>query len=78
MTHTIEPEETIGLLREKNLILINVLRDIIENEVVLAKIDLDENFRQIDRILINRETRRREIIGEIQDILYRHALTPPL
>ena len=74
MSQRLKVKEMVMQMHEKNLVLMNILRDIAENETF-------ENFApgateaEIARSLTDRAARHAEILGEIRHVLDRENLT---
>ena len=71
MSQRLKVQEVVLQMYEKNLVLTNMLRDIIENETsarVFSPTATDEEF---SRSLNDRAARRLELVAEIEDYLYR-------
>jgi hypothetical protein len=66
------------LLHEKNLVLLNLLRDVMENETHLGSLAPNAPDDEIHRALKNRATRRKEILCEIQVILAQEGIPTPV
>ena len=58
-------------LEEKYLVTLNLLRDIMENEASVADVVIGAEDEEIERALRDRASRRREILAEIDDFLFR-------
>lgn len=66
------------LLREKNLVMLNMLRDIVENEASVADVVVDGSDDVIESAIRIRAIRRREILAEIDDFLFREEAGIPV
>jgi len=67
-------QEMVMQMHEKNLVLMNILRDIVENETldIVSATSTEEAFC---RALNDRAARRLELIAEIEDFLRREDAT---
>ncbi|WP_421578257.1 hypothetical protein [Shinella sp. M31] len=68
MSQRLKVKEMVMQMYEKNLVLINILRDIAENET-LGNFAPGATEAEIGRCLTDRATRRAEILGEIRQVL---------
>lgn len=59
-------------LQEKNLIMVNILRDLIENEE-FPKLSTEDSDADFARIFMDKAVRRNEILAEIKDFLTREG-----
>lgn len=73
MSQRLKVKEMVMLMHEKNLVLMNILRDIAENET-LGDFAFGATEAEIDRRLGDRAVRRAEILGEIRHILRQEDL----
>lgn len=78
MHYPVRAKDKIILLEEKNLVLINILRDILENEASIYCVRLSASDGEVEQAVANRASRRNEILYEIQDFLYREGKSLPL
>lgn len=67
-------EEKLLLLKEKNLVMLNLLRDVMENEVSIHILPDGSGDAAIERAVHDRASRKKEILGEIEDLLYREYI----
>jgi hypothetical protein len=69
MSQRLKVKEMVMQLHEKNLVLMNILRDIAENET-LGNFAPGATEAEIARSLADRAARRAEILGEIRHVLH--------
>jgi len=62
-------QEMVMQMHEKNIVLVNILRDIVENEMEFDLSMEDEDDEEFWRKLKDRGARRAEILAEIQHFL---------
>lgn len=72
MSQRLKVKEMVMLMHEKNLVLMNILRDIVENET-LRPHALGATEEDITQCLADRAARRIEILGEIRHVLDQEA-----
>ena len=72
------PEEKLDLLTEKNQVMLNLLRDVMENEISVSILPAVVGDDVVERAMRDRSSRRREITGEIEYLLYREYIMSPL
>jgi hypothetical protein len=70
MSQRLKVQEMVMQMHEKNLVLTNLLRDIVENETsdIISRADTEEEFC---RAMNDRAARRLELVAEIEDFLRR-------
>jgi hypothetical protein len=70
MSQRLKVQEMVMQMHEKNLVLTNILRDIVENETVdiISNTSTEEEFC---RALNDKAARRLELVAEIEDFLRR-------
>jgi hypothetical protein len=70
MSQRLKVQNMVMQMHEKNLVLMNILRDIVENETTC---DLSSGRTREDfmRTFVDRAVRRNEIVAEIEDFLRR-------
>jgi len=73
MSQRLKVQEMIMQMHEKNIVLVNILRDIVENETD-CDICLDDDDEEFWRKLNDRASRRAEIVAEIKHFLQRENL----
>jgi hypothetical protein len=73
MSQRLKVKEMVMQMHERNLVLMNILRDIAENEIS-GHIAADATDEQIARHCAEKAFRRREILGEISYILHQEDL----
>lgn len=69
MSQRLKVKEMVMQLHEKNLVLMNILRDIAENET-LGNFAPGATEAEFARSLADRAARRAEILGEIRHVLH--------
>ncbi|GGG22771.1 hypothetical protein GCM10010924_60400 [Rhizobium wenxiniae] len=72
MSQRLKVKEMVMQVHEKNLVLINILRDIAENEI--GSVAPGATEAEIARSLADRAARRAEIVGEIRHVLDKENL----
>jgi hypothetical protein len=72
VTQRLKVQEMVMHIYEKNLVLTNILRDIVENETgdIFSSTSTEEEFC---RALNDKAARRLELVAEIEDFLRREA-----
>ena len=73
MSQRLKVQEIVMQMHEKNLVLVNILRDIVENETD-CDMCMDDDDEEFWRKLNDRAVRRAEIVGEIKHFLRRENL----
>lgn len=73
MSERLHVKEMVMQMHERNLVLMNILRDIAENET-LCSLAPDATEEETARRVADREARRAEIVGEICHILRQQDL----
>ncbi len=73
MSQRLKVKEMVMQMHERNLVLMNILRDIAENEIS-GHIAADSTDEQIARNCAEKAFRRKEILGEISYILHQEDL----
>ncbi|QEE43225.1 hypothetical protein FVA81_00795 (plasmid) [Rhizobium sp. WL3] len=68
MTQRLKVKEMVIQMHEKNLVLVNILRDIAENETS-CHVAPGATVEEIVRCLADKAVRRTEILGEIRHVL---------
>jgi hypothetical protein len=68
MSKRVKVQEMVMQMHEKNLVLVNILRDIVENETSYH-LNGNEEDEELYRVLADKAARRREILGEIFNFL---------
>jgi hypothetical protein len=68
MSQRLEVKEMVMQMHEKNLVLMNILRDIVENETA-NHFPHNATEEEIVRCLADKVVRRAEILGEINHVL---------
>jgi hypothetical protein len=68
MSQRLKVQEMITQMHEKNVVLMNILRDIVENETH-CELSMDEEDDDFLRKLSDRAVRHAEIVAEIQHVL---------
>lgn len=68
MSERLQVKEMVMQMHEKNLVLMNILRDIAENEASCHSTS-DVTEEEIVRCLTDKAVRRKEILGEIRHLL---------
>ena len=68
MSKRVKVQEMVMQMHEKNLVLVNILRDIVENETSYH-LNGNEEDEVLYRVLADKAARRREILGEIFNFL---------
>ncbi|THV12341.1 hypothetical protein [Rhizobium rhizophilum] len=68
MTQRLKVKEMVIQMHEKNLVLVNILRDIAENETS-CHVPSGATMEEIVRCLADKAVRRTEILGEIRHVL---------
>ena len=68
MSKRVKVQTMVMEMHEKNLVLVNILRDILENET-LYHLSGDEEDEELYRALADKSARRKEILGEIFNFL---------
>ena len=69
MSQRVRIQNMIAQMHEKNLVLVNILRDIVENETTYDLTGVEEDGEDFYRILADKAARRKEILGEIFNFL---------
>ncbi|MDR6819970.1 hypothetical protein J2X76_005167 [Neorhizobium sp. 2083] len=72
MSQRLKVKEMVMQMHEKNLVLMNILRDIAENE--MGDFAPGTTEAEIARCLADRAARRTEILGEIRYVLHQEDL----
>lgn len=78
MQFRMRAEDKLLRLKEKNLVMLNLLRDVAENEDSINVLPEGADDSTIERAVRDRANRRKEILGEIEDLLYREYILAPL
>lgn len=73
MSQRLKVKEMVMQMHERNLVLMNILRDIAENETS-GHIAADATDEQIARHCAEKALRRKEILGEISYILHQEDM----
>lgn len=73
MSQRLKVQKMLTQMHEKNIVLVNILRDIVENEDDCDML-LDEDDEEFWRKLKDRAVRRSEIVAEIKHFLKRENL----
>lgn len=73
MSQRLKVMEMVTQMHEKNLVLMNILRDIVENETS-SHVGADATDGDIARQLADKALRRTEILGEIRHVLLREDM----
>ena len=73
MSQRLKVMEMVTQMHEKNLVLMNILRDIVENETS-SHVAADATDGDIARQLADKALRRTEILGEIRHVLLREDM----
>ena len=68
MSQRLEMTKMVMQMHEKNLVLMNILRDIVENETT-SDVGANATEEEISLRLADKAVRRAEILGEIRHIL---------
>jgi hypothetical protein len=74
MANRVKVKDMVFEMHEKNLVLMNILRDIVENEHSTDMFASNCSDADIFRMLNDKAVRRNEIVGEIEHFLYRETL----
>jgi hypothetical protein len=75
MSQRLKVQEMVMQMHENNIVLVNILRDIVENETDCDFSAHDEEDEVLWRKLKDRSVRRTEILAEIQHFLQRENLS---
>ncbi|MFP3546560.1 hypothetical protein SB748_24135 [Rhizobium sp. SIMBA_035] len=73
MSQRLKVKEMVMQMHEKNLVLMNILRDIAENET-LRQFAADATDEEIARYFADKAVRQKEILGEISYILHQEDM----
>jgi hypothetical protein len=73
MSQRLKVKEMVMQMHEKNLVLMNILRDIAENET-LRQSAADATDEEIARYFADKAVRQKEILGEISYILHQEDM----
>lgn len=73
MSQSSKVKEMVMQLHEKNLVLMNILRDIVENETS-DQFSADTTPEEIARLLADKAVRQAEILGEIRCVLHQEDI----
>ncbi|MDR6100012.1 hypothetical protein QE369_000190 [Agrobacterium larrymoorei] len=73
MSQRFNVKEMVTQMHEKNLVLMNILRDIVENETS-NHFAADATDGDLSRRLVDKASRRAEILGEIRHLLLQEDL----
>lgn len=73
MSQRVQVKDMVMQLHEKNLVLMNIIRDIAENERC-GKFSAHSTDEEICRVLNDKSKRRNELLGEIEHFLYQHDM----
>ncbi|MDP9563363.1 UNVERIFIED_ORG: hypothetical protein J2740_004575 [Rhizobium nepotum] len=73
MSQRLKVKEMVMQMHERNLVLMNILRDIVENETLRPHAP-GATEEDINRCLADRAARWIEILGEIRHVLHQGAL----
>ncbi len=73
MSQRLKVKEMVMQMHEKNLVLMNILRDIAENETS-GDFASGATEAEFARCLVDRVARRAEILGEIRRVLHQEGL----
>lgn len=73
MSQRLKVKEMVTQMHEKNLVLLNILRDIVENETS-CHVVAEATDGEIARRLTDKALRRAEILGEIHHVLRREDM----
>lgn len=71
MAHRVKVKNMVMEMHEKNLVLTNLVRDIVENERLGSQFPTSASNWEICRILEDKAKRREELVNEIEYFLYR-------
>jgi hypothetical protein len=74
MSPGLKVKEMVMQMRERNLVVMNILRDVAENET-LGNVAPGATEAEIARSLADRAARRAEILGEIRHVLCQENMT---
>ena len=74
MAHRVKVRDMVFEMHEKNLVLLNILRDIVENERSTDLFESHHTDPDIYRMLNDKAARRNEIVSEIEHFLHREKL----
>jgi hypothetical protein len=72
MGNRVKVKDMVMEMHEKNLVLMNLIRDIAENEQSGARFSAATTNDEICRILTDKAKRRNELLGEIEYFLYQN------
>lgn len=70
MSQRLKVQNMVMQMHEKNLVLMNIVRDILENETP-CDLSSGRTHEGFTRIFVDRTVRRNEIVAEIKDFLRR-------
>ena len=73
MSQRLKVKEMVIQMHEMNLVLMNILRDVVENETLRPPAP-SATEEDITRYLADKAARRMEIIGEIRHVLHQEAM----
>ena len=71
MANRVKVRDMVFELHEKNLVLMNIIRDIVENERSTDVLSLYNTDDEINRMYGDKVARRKEIVSEIEHFLLR-------
>jgi hypothetical protein len=74
MAHRVKVKDMVFEMHEKNLVLLNILRDIVENERSTDMFASNCSDTDLFRMLNDKTVRRNELVGEIEHFLYRESM----
>jgi hypothetical protein len=74
MSQRLKVQEMVMQMHEKNIVLVNILRDVVENETD-CDMCMDDDDEEFWRKLNDRAVRRAEIVAEIKHFLQRENLS---
>ena len=75
MSQRVKVQDMVMQMHEKNLVLMNLIRDIAENEQSGSRFPAATTNDEIRRVLTDKAKRRNELLGEIEYFLYQNDAT---
>jgi hypothetical protein len=72
MANRVKVKDMVMEMHEKNLVLMNIIRDIAENEQSVGRFPAATTHDEICRVLTDKAKRRNELLGEIEYFLYQN------